>query len=168
VTVASLTTTVLRSETRRLARLLSRVLRLPPRELLTTLHVVVVLAVVESLIRFVALPNLTRLLSVRLNLEPASQEPEQFPVADLPERARRQLLCTGRVADHWQFSKGPCLRRALVAGHLLRDLGPAVCLGVATDGASLLAHAWLEIDGRPLEPVAGFTRFERRPVASGR
>jgi len=122
---------------------------------------VVVLAVVEVLIRFVPLPDLTRLLGVRLSLDPASDEPQQFAAGELPEPVRRQLRCTGRVADHWRLSKGPCLRRALVAGHLLRDLEPAVCLGVGGDSNSLLAHAWLEIDGRPLEPVAHLNRFER-------
>ena len=55
--------------------------------------------------------------------------------------------------------------RALVGGHLLRQLHPAVRLGVAATGDELLAHAWLEIDGRPLEAVEHFARFERTPSA---
>ncbi len=153
--------TSLRSEIRSATRSLARALRLSPGELLTTIHVVAVLAVVELSIRFVPLPSLSRVLGVRLSLDPASQDLEQLPVGELSEHARRQLRCTGRVADHWRFSKGPCLRRALVAGHLLRDLEPAVCLGVGSDSDTLVAHAWLEIDGRPLEPVAHLNRFER-------
>jgi hypothetical protein len=136
-------------------------MRLPPRELLTTVHAVAVLIVVELLIRWVPLPRLSRMLGVEVNLQPARSEAEQLPVGELPARARRQLRCTRRVADAWPFSRGPCLRRALVGGHLIRHLHPAVRLGVTGAGDTLLAHAWLEIDGRPLEAVAQFNAFQR-------
>jgi Transglutaminase-like superfamily len=144
-----------------LARVLPRTLRLPPRELLTTLRALSVIVVVELLIRWVPLPRLSRVLGVRINLEPAPAESERLPATELPPRARRQLRCTRRVADAWPFSQGPCLRRALVGGHLLRDLGPSVRLGVGRAGDSLHAHAWLELDDRPLEHVGDFSLFHR-------
>jgi hypothetical protein len=150
-----------RSDIRRLARRVGRAMRLPPRELLTTFHAVGVLIVVELLIRWVPLPRLSRMLGVGVNLQPARSDTEQLPVGELPARVRRQLRCTRRVADAWPFSRGPCLRRALVGGHLIRGLHPAVRLGVAGSGDTLLAHAWLEIDGRPLEAVAQFNVFQR-------
>jgi hypothetical protein len=150
-----------RSDVLRLARRAPRVLRLPPREILTTLHVVAILVVVELLIRWVQLPRLSRLLGVRVELAAARPGVEQLPLNELPPHARRQLRCTRKVADAWPFSRGPCLRRALVGGHLLRDLDPAVRLGVAGAGDTLLAHAWLEIDDRPLETVAAFNPFQR-------
>jgi hypothetical protein len=140
---------------------LRRGLRLPPRELLTTVHAVVVLGVVEMLIRWVPLPRLARLLGIRVNLGPARTDAQQLPLEQLPPRARRELRCTRRVADVWPLSKGPCLRRSLVAGHLLRRHHPAVRLGVAGTGTALVAHAWLEIDDRPLERVAGLNVFQR-------
>jgi hypothetical protein len=42
----------------------------------------------------------------------------------------------------------------------LRDLDPALRLGVVTTGDEFHAHAWLEIDGRPLEYVAAFDVFQ--------
>ena len=150
-----------RSDLHRVARRAVRALRLPPRELLTTLHATAVLAVVELLIRWVPLPRLSRLLGVKVNLQPARSDAAQLPVDELPTPSRRRLRCTRRVADAWPFSRGPCLRRALVGGHLIRHLRPAVRLGVAGAGDTLLAHAWLEIDGRPLEPVTQFNAFQR-------
>jgi Transglutaminase-like superfamily len=136
---------------------------MPPRERLTMLRVVGVLAVVEVLIRWVSLPRLSRLLGVHVNLGPSRTDVDPLPVTALPEQARRQLRCTWKVADAWPLSRGPCLRRALVGGHLLRDLEPSVRLGVTGSGDEVLAHAWLEIDGRPLEPVARFSPFQHRP-----
>ena len=150
-----------RSDILRVVRRAVRALRLPPRELLTTLHATAVLVVVELLIRWVPLPRLSRMLGVEVTVEPARSDAAQLPVDELPTRARRRLRCTRRVADAWPFSRGPCLRRALVGGHLIRHLHPAVRLGVAGAGDTLLAHAWLEIDGRPLEPVAQFKAFQR-------
>jgi hypothetical protein len=151
-----------RSDAIRLARRAPRALaRLPRRALLTTVHAAAVLAAVELSIRWVPLPRLSRLLGVGVNLAPAHPGAEQFPLETLPERAHRQLLCTWRIADAWPFSRGPCLRRALVAGHLLRALEPSVRLGLSGSGDSLVAHAWLEIDGRPLEDVSAFDPFQR-------
>ncbi len=149
---------------RRLGRKIRGALRLPPHEWLTTLHAVSILVIVELLIRSVPLPRLSRLLGVRVDFQPARADPERLAVRELPPRAERQLRCTRRVADAWPFSRGPCLRRALVGGHLIRDLDPAVRLGVAGTGDSIHAHAWLEIDGRPLETVTGFRAFQQTPV----
>jgi Transglutaminase-like superfamily len=145
---------------------LERRFRRTLRLVLTTLHVAAVILVVELLIRWVPLPRLCRLLGVRVNLAPARPDVEPMRMAELPPRARRQLRCTRRVADVWPFSRGPCLRRSLVAGHLLRRHDPAVRLGVAGAGDDLHAHAWLEIDDRALESVDGFTVFQRTPAGT--
>ncbi len=139
-------------------------MRLPPRDLFTTLHAVAVLVVVELLIRWVPLPRLSRMLGVGVNLQPGRADAERMRVDELPARARRQLGYTWKVADAWPFSRGPCLRRALVGGHLIRDLHPAVRLGVAGVGDTLMAHAWLEIDDRPLETVTDYRLFQRAPI----
>ena len=157
-----------RTDLRRSLRRARRALRLPPRELLTTARVVFVLLVVELLIRWVRLPRLSRLLGVRVTLEPPAPGAEQLSIEDLPSSARRQLRCTQRVADAWPLSEGPCLRRALVGGHLIRDLHPAVRLGVAGSGDTVHAHAWLEIDDRPLEEVTAFKPFQTTPTRVSR
>jgi hypothetical protein len=147
------------SRARRFARRLRELLRLPPREIMTTLHAALVLVVVEAVIRWIPLPRLSRMLGIRLNLAPPSVDAEQFSADSLTSRDRRQLRCAGRVADAWPLSEGPCLRRSLVAGHLLRRLDPAVRLGVSHAGGEILAHAWLEIADRPLEPVSEMSVF---------
>ena len=145
----------------RIGRALVRAARLPPREMLTMLHAIAVITVVEVLIRWVSLPKLSRLLGVPVNLEPGRPDVERLSVGELSQRTRRQLRCARRVADRWPFSRGPCLRRSLVAGHLIRRLGPTLRLGMVGSDTSLLAHAWVEIDGRPLERVDGYRVFQR-------
>lgn len=137
--------------------------RLPPREMVMTARVLAVMLVVELSIRWVPLPRLSRLLGVRIDLRPPRPGVVQMRLEDVPPAARRQLACTRRVADAWPFSRGPCLRRALVGAHLIRRLDPAVRIGVSGSGSEVLAHAWLELDDRPLESVAGFTPFQHLP-----
>lgn len=159
------TSEMLRLDCSRLGRRLLHALRLPPREMLTTARVVTVIVLVELLIRWVPLPRLAHMLGLRLSLAPPPPGATRLPLKDLSPRARRELRCTRRIADRWPFSRGPCLRRAIVAGHLLRRYDPAVRLGVAGTGDDLHAHAWLEIDGRPLENVGAFDTFQN--VSSG-
>lgn len=121
------------------------------------------MVLVESLIRWVRLQRLGRWLGVRVDLRPTTTRGELLPLEELPPTAQRQLRWTWKVAEAWPFGKGPCLRRVLVGGHLLRRLDPAVRLGVIGEGHTVLAHAWLEIDGRPLERVDDYVRFEHVP-----
>jgi hypothetical protein len=139
-------------------------LRLPVAELLTTIHAALVLGVVELAVRRMQLPRLCRLLGVRLNLAPPVPAAERLRIRDLPPHAARQVRCTRRVADAWPFSRGPCLRRALVTGNLLRRFHPALRLGFEGTGNDVRGHAWLEIDDRPLEDVAAFSLFQELPI----
>ena len=141
---------------RELARLARRAASLPMTELLVMSHAAVALLVVELLIRWVPLPRLSRILGVRLDLSPAPVVQEEPVALDLPHSAQVRLRNTSRVADRWPFCKGPCLRRSLVTAHLLRAYDPAIRLGTAGSGDTLRAHAWVEIDDRPLEDVAGY------------
>ena len=147
------------------ARWLRRAARLPFREQITMLRVLVVVAVVELLIRWVPLPRLSRLLRVRLDLTSSSSGAPVLQVGDLPTAARRSLRGTARVTRHWPFCSGPCLRSALVGAHLVRKLDPAVRIGVAGVGGGLRAHAWIEIDSRPIESVTAFVPFQRQASA---
>src|SRR5690625_3020535 len=148
-----------RSATRQLLRGGLGFLRLPPSEWATTLHVVVVISLVEVLIRPVPTQRLARMFGVRLDLTPAPPGAARLRQRELSARARRQLRCTRRVTRAWPFSNGPCLRQSLVAGHLLRRQSPVLRLGVAGSGDELFAHAWLEMAGRPLEDVDGLIPF---------
>jgi hypothetical protein len=61
--------------------------------------------------------------------------------------------------------QAPCLPAALAAQHMLRHRGVAsvLRLGVQRDGPSLLAHAWVEVDGNA---VVGLTQNAFAPLAS--
>lgn len=146
----------LRPRIRRVRRLLA--------EVAFTLYALEVLIVVELLIRWVRLPRLARLLGVRLDLTPEATRREQLGVADLTPRARRKVRCALRVTNAWPLGRGPCLRQSLVTAQMLRQQGAAVRLGVAGSGEEILAHAWVEIDGRPLEDIAAFGVFESQPA----
>jgi hypothetical protein len=148
----------------RLRERIRRVHRLPPRELLSSLHALGVLVVVELLIRKVRLTKLTRLLGVRLDLTPSS--PATPKPIELSETSLRQLRATARVVDVWPFCEGPCLRQSLVAAHMLRDRGAAVRLGLTGAGDQVGAHAWVEIDGMPLEDVRHFAVLHSTPTSS--
>lgn len=124
------------------------------------MHSIALLMFIEVLIRWVQLPRLARLLEVRLDLGPTMDRPERLRLGELPPRARRQVRIATRVVDAWPLGQGPCLRRSLVIGHLLRHESAAVRLGVPSVGPMLEAHAWVEINGRPLEDVTRFAAFQ--------
>lgn len=128
----------------------------------TLIHAAAVLLVVELMVRCVPLPRASRMLGVSVDLAPATGLQPVLAPEQLDRRAARQLRCAYFVAGVWPFSRGPCLRRALVGGHLVRRLQPTVRLGMGTTDGRLFAHAWLEIEGRPLEDVSSIQMFQHR------
>src|SRR5262245_57439252 len=121
-----------------------------------TLYAAVVLLVVELLIRWIPLPRLSRVLGVRLDLSPAPPTHPRSATLTLPAESQRRVRSANRVVNRWPLCKGPCLRRSLVTAHLLRAHHPAIRLGTAGAGDTLRAHAWVEIDDRPLEDVSEY------------
>ena len=142
-------------------RIRGKAWRLPPRDMLTTVHAVMVLLVVELAIRSVSLPRLCVVGGIRLGGS-VSQGPNarRLEMDELPPKAVRALRATRRVTSRWPFCAGPCLRSALVGGHLIRELEPTLRIGVAPNEFTIRAHAWLEVNGRPLEDVSGFRPFD--------
>lgn len=139
----------------------ARARRWPLRDLAATIHAGLVLVVVEALVRWVPLPRLARLLGIELDLGPPDPGAPPVMGAELDPSVRRRLRAARRASDMWPFAKGPCLRRSLVAGHLVRHRGAALRIGFGGVGDEVHAHAWLELDGRPLEPVTEFTAFQQ-------
>lgn len=108
-------------------------------------QVVLVAIVVEVGLRLSTLPRLTHLLGIRLahdcesDQKPDSGNPPGLPVTWIRPRA----LAVNRVFRHWPF-EGTCLRRALVLGHRIRRLDPALLIGVRhDDSGAVAAHAVL-------------------------
>jgi hypothetical protein len=158
---------------------LRRLARLTAAERLTLLRGATVLLFVEATIRWMRLPRLTRALGVRF--EPraesghggsaggvpspdASSPTPRGPAAeaDLPVAVVRARQSVDRLMRVWPLGAGPCLRESLVLGHLIRADAPVLRLGVARHGDRLRAHAWVEIDGQPVNDPKGFIAFGGR------
>lgn len=106
--------------------------------------------VVEVGLRTLRLPRLARLLGVPLVTTTQPGEPPVGRVV-LPHAAFRRLAAARRALRHWPFGDS-CLRIALVGGCMVRRLDPALRIGVAKHEGEIKAHAWLEIQGRSLDP----------------
>jgi hypothetical protein len=122
-----------------------------PRFLLEVASALFWLARIELMLRHRDLRAVCRSLGLVCDLE--SADPPATEPAVLPGRARTALRACSAVTRRWPAGD-TCLRRCLVAGHRLRRLSPVLRIGVRRDGSGLVAHSWLEIDGRTLDPTA--------------
>lgn len=104
--------------------------------------------VVELGLRVARLPRLAALLGVRLDLD---ARPVESATRLLPDRYQARLRAVRRVVRHWPFGD-TCLRHALLAGVLIRRLGPVLQVGVARREGEVRAHAWLLVDGVVVDP----------------
>ncbi|HEY3237887.1 MAG TPA: lasso peptide biosynthesis B2 protein [Polyangiaceae bacterium] len=113
-------------------------------------------AAVEMGLRTVRLPTLCRLLGLRVGAQRGvSERADRGPVE---EQSVAVCRAVDRVLQGLEV-QGPCLRRALVAGALLRKQQPVLRIGCRRIGNRLESHAWLEIDGRPLPEPDGQPSF---------
>ncbi|MBI4730510.1 MAG: lasso peptide biosynthesis B2 protein [Acidobacteria bacterium] len=157
-----------RDATPKLPPAVSRLLafgRLPLTGKIAALHAAAVAVAVEAGLRTLPVPRLARLLGVRLvtDRRAVSAAGEETHTLNLSDAERRRLRAAQAVLRA-RPGRGRCLRRALVAGHLLRERRPELRIGVAREGGRVHAHAWIEIDGLPLDGgTAGFT-----PLTAGR
>lgn len=108
---------------------------------------------VELLLRTSDLPGTCRRLGIVLDVDDPTMP--SGPLAVLPGWARGPDRWTGILIGRWPFGD-TCLRRCLVLGARLHGLGPVLRLGVRdAPRGQVAAHAWLEIDGRPLDGDLG-------------
>jgi hypothetical protein len=115
------------------------------------LSVLRLLVVVEWGIRQRSLPEVCD----RLGLAFASPDPHHVarPAPDREWVARR-VRAVARLLPLWPFGD-TCLRRCLVLGALLAEVAPTLVIGVRrAEDQSVVAHSWLEISGRPVDPTA--------------
>ena len=119
--------------------------RLPLAESRATLRLITLAALVEVLLRIWPLPRVARLLGVAFT---ETDAPSESVVPLLTERERCHLRCVRRIARHWRFSEGACLRASLLAGYVLRRHKPRLVIGVSRNDGAFAAHAWLDVHGR--------------------
>jgi hypothetical protein len=120
------------------------------------LPVIVVACGVEIGLRTLDLRRLARFAGVSLDLAPPDPKTAELRIHDV-DRARVRAVHV--VMRRWPWgARGPCLRRALVAGRMLRHRHPRLVLGAGRDARGTMAHAWLLVDGVALDPgVARWT-----------
>lgn len=137
-------------------RYLSRFAALSLADKVDTGRLLALLAAAELSVRFMPLPGACRLFGLRLATggSPHGGVSPSGATGSLSGRELRRVQLLRRLADHWPFGTGPCLRRSLVLGRTLRRYGPELRLGAAIDGTDLRAHAWVEIDGWSVDPEA--------------
>ena len=123
---------------------------LAPVDLARTAAALLLAVVVESGLRTLSLPRLSRLLGVPLDTSVQREVEITHPVI-VPRWARRRLVAARRALRYWPFGDS-CLRLALVGGCLVRRLDPVLRIGVAKHEGEIKAHAWLEIGGLSLDP----------------
>ena len=100
---------------------------------------------VEAGLRTRSLDELASLLGITLangELERTQREPP-----DVPSQVLWAFDATDRVLG-LVSDRSQCLRRALIAGHLLREHRPSLHIGSVRRDGRLAFHAWLELDGR--------------------
>lgn len=105
---------------------------------------------IERGLRRSDLPALCHTLGIACDLRSAA--PPATEQAILPRNTRTPVIAGQYAVAHWRPGD-TCLRRCLVVGRRLRHLGPVLRIGVRRDQAgAFVAHSWLEIDGRTLDP----------------
>jgi hypothetical protein len=132
--------------------------------MMSATHVAAALLVVRALIAVIGFRRSTAAVCWLADRLPPPRH------ADLTGRALAEARARSiaRIADRLPF-RPRCLPRALLLAALLRRrrIGADLCLGARTDGA-FDAHAWIEIDGWPVNEAAdlraAYSRLWRRSV----
>lgn len=101
------------------------------------------LSVVEIGVRLAPLPLLSRWMGAPLATSDPRPAGAGHPGVDRREAGKLRVLEV--MASRWPFCDGPCLRQALVAGHILRRHRPALRIGATLAGTGVVGHAWLEV-----------------------
>jgi hypothetical protein len=73
-------------------------------------------------------------------------------LAILDDRELRALWAVGWVLERWLFDE-TCLRRSLAFGWFIRRRRPVLRLGMIDD-REVIAHAWVEAQGRAFDSAA--------------
>ncbi len=125
------------------------------------------MVIVELAVRFLPVGTVAALIGAPLatgEAEPTGDPVSLTPIALRPAEFRR-LRSLDVLARRWPFGSGPCLRQALVAGHVLRHHGPHLRIGATLEGTDLVGHAWLELGALELGRSAGFAALVTSPTS---
>ncbi len=123
--------------------------------------------VVEAGLRTRPLDELAGALGITLCTDQSAGP--ALPAPEGAAQARWAFDAADSVLRFWPGGS-QCLRRALIAGHLLREHNPSLHIGSARSDGRLRFHAWLELEGRvTADPDAlQYRRLVRLRPAEGR
>lgn len=107
-------------------------------------HAAVLALRVEWSLRHRPLDELCEALGVTLGGDLGDPGRRPTTIAALPHAHRLRLWATDRTLARLPYVEASCLRRSLVFGGLVRDVGPVLHLGVRREHGVVAAHAWLE------------------------
>jgi hypothetical protein len=128
---------------------LERLRRLTPADWSAGGQAWLALLAVDLGLRLLSFPRVDRLFTLRrVRTPPATPE--------LAEATAARLAWATRAAARRHLWPMPCLPQSLCLRWLLarRGIAAELRLGVAREEGRLTAHAWVEIDGRPLGEAA--------------
>ncbi|NNC11892.1 lasso peptide biosynthesis B2 protein [Planctomonas sp. JC2975] len=129
---------------------LRRMLRLGPRAWFRVMRTVLIAGRIERSLRRETLDRTAQRFGAELSFDPPQEVATLLP---LNEDESRDLGLALAVLRQKQFN-GTCLRRALVMADILRDRSPKLRVGVSKASGEVVAHAWVEIDGFAIDPMA--------------
>jgi hypothetical protein len=148
----------------RLARRLGALRRLDGERRAALLRALPVALAIELGLRTLPLPRLARLLGVPVatSPEPASSE------GAAPPPGFAAIAFAADALYRRRSENGRCLRRCLLAGHLMRRSRPRLRIGARRNQGRIEAHAWLELGGQKLDLERRAASPEGSPVSPPR
>ncbi|MHA7985481.1 lasso peptide biosynthesis B2 protein [Rathayibacter sp. CAU 1779] len=105
---------------------------------------------IERSLRRETLDRTAQRFGAELSFEPPQGLETRWP---LNEEESREVGLALAVLRRRAFN-GTCLRRALVMADILRDRSPKLRVGVSKASGEVVAHAWVEIEGFAIDPMA--------------
>ena len=142
---------------RSLPGLARKALRLPPRDLMATAWAGVLIAAAEVAVRVAPIGTSARVFGVSL----VSQVGEGSALPTLSASEARGVRAVRRILPRIYGSERGCLRRSLALGHVLRAHDPVMRIGVARRDGEFSAHAWIELNGVPIEDPGDHVAFDQ-------
>ena len=142
---------------RSLPGLARKALRLPPRDLLATVWAGVLIAAAEVAVRVAPIGKSAGLFGVSL----VSEIGEGSALPTLSASEARGVRAVRRLLPRIYGSERGCLRRSLALGHVLRAHDPVMRIGVARREGDFSAHAWIELNGVPIEDPGDHLAFDQ-------
>jgi hypothetical protein len=141
--------------------------RMPWRYRMTTVRAAVVVVAIEVGLAFVSVSRLARIMRVPLATDPAPP-PLVGPddLSALGPGEQRAHWAVQWVLARWVYD-ATCLRRALAFGWFIRRRSPVLRLGML-DEEGVVAHAWVEAEGRAFNASMVTGSFVAGALPSGR